>query len=67
MVVDQRKPPSRVTARKNLFEKCVSFEPSTKSSPGSYNHHRSRHEELNQPLDFSLTRDDIVPLGVDLL
>ncbi len=64
--VDQRSPPSRLTARKDLFEKHVSIEPSTKSSPGSYIHPRSRHEESNHPLNFSPTSDDNVPLGVDL-
>ncbi len=66
VIVDQRSPPSRVTARKNLFEKRVSFEHSTKFRPGSYIHPKSRLEESNQPLDFSLIRDDNVPLGVDL-
>ncbi len=56
----------RVMSRKNLFEKHVSFGPSTKSSPRSYSHPRIRHEESNQPLDYSLTRDDNVPLGVYL-
>ncbi len=66
VVVDQRTPPSRATTRKNLFEKHVYFQPSTKYSPGSYHHPRSRHEESNQPLDFSLTKDDNVPLCVDI-
>ncbi len=55
-----------MVARKNLFEKRVSFEPSTKSSPGSYSHPRQRTEESNQPLHYSLARDDKVPLGFDL-
>ncbi len=66
VVVDQIKPHSRETARKSLFQKSVSFEPSTKSSPGSYQNPRSRLEESNQPLDLSQTRDDNIPLGVDI-
>ncbi len=44
----------------------MSFEPSTKSSPRSYNHPRNRFEDSNQPLNFSQTRDENVPFGVDL-
>ncbi len=66
VVVDKRTPLSKETARKNLFQKCVSFESSTKSSPGSYQHPRSSLEESNQPLDFSQTKDDNIPLGVDI-
>ncbi len=66
VVVDQKTAPSKMMPRKNLFEKRVFFETSTKSSPESYNHSRSRYEESNRPLDFSLTRDDNFPLGVDL-
>ncbi len=66
VVIDHRMPPLRVAARKNFFEKRVTFEPSTKSSLGLYSYHRQRLDESNQPLDYSLARDDKVPLGVDL-
>ncbi len=65
VVVDHKTPHSREMDRKSLFQKRFSFEPSTKSSPGSNQHPRSRLEESNQPLDFSLTRDNNIPLGVD--
>ncbi len=58
---DQITPPYRATAKKNLFEKRVSFEPSNMVSSKRDEHQHDGDEESNQPFSSDPFTDVKIP------